>query len=198
MEENLLPDEIRKSRVTDLLGQGRFEDARAVLSELCRDDQRDVEIWFMYGAANAHLGRFDEVIATCHKALEIEPDYLPALNNLASALSAAGRHEEAATAFADVLRLAPDNPAVLNNYGRALVLAGRVDEARRVLENAVRSQPFYADAHYNLAALLEGAGEAAEALREYEQAIALKPGFASMVGDRLDKLRERVRGKTQG
>jgi len=194
--ENVLPDDIRKERAKDLLGQGRLEDARALLSELCRDDQRDVEIWFLYSTANAHLGRFEEVIMACRKAIEVEPDYLPAMNSLASALAALGRHAEAAVEFATILRLAPDNPMVLGNYGHALALAGRMEEAREALEKAVRTQPHYAEAHYNLAALLEQTGQSAQALSEYEQALALKPGLANLLGERLSRLREVVRGSS--
>lgn len=186
-----LPDNVRKERAKDMLGRGRLEEASSVLSELCREDQRDVEIWFLYSAANAHLGRFEEVITACRKALEIEPDYLPALNNIASALAAMGRHAEAAIEFATVLRLAPDNPAVLNNYGHALALSGRMEEARSALEDAVRLQPFYADAHYNLAILLEQLELPAEALREYEQAATLKSGLPG-IDERMAQLRQSI------
>jgi len=196
MTAEILPDDVRKGRAKELLGQGRIQDARALLFELCRADQRDAEIWLMYSAANAQLGRFEDVITACRKALEVAPDYLPALNTLASALAALGRHDEAAVEFATVLRHAPDNPAVLNNYGHALALMGRAEDARSALEKAIRIQPFYAEAHYNLAALLEGIGLPAEALNEFEQAIALKPGLANLLGDRLIRLREIVRGKS--
>lgn len=191
MTQEILPDEIRKERAKDFLAMGRLEDARELLSGLCRDDQRDVESWFMLSAVNGHLGHFEEVIAACRKALEIEPGYLPAMNNLASALAALGRHEEAAEAFAAVLELAPDNPNVLGNYGHALALAGRTDEARAALEKAVQVQPFYVEAHYNLAILLDQLGMSAEALREYEQTAALKQGLPG-VDDRMAKLRQMV------
>lgn len=188
MATDILPDDVRKERAKDLLSQGRLEEARALLSELCRDDQRDVETWFLYSAANAHLGRFQDVMTACRKALEIDPDYVPALNSLASTLAALGRHAEATVAFTNALQRAPDNPAVLNNYARALTLAGREHEARGVLENAIRIQPYYAEAHYNLAILLEQEGFKSDALREYEQAAALKPGLPGL-DDRLARLR---------
>lgn len=191
MVMDTLPDEVRKERAKNLLARGQLEEARALLSELCREDQRDVEIWFMYSAANAHLGQFEEVITACRKALEIEPDYLPALNNIASAFAAMGRHAEAAVEFATVLRLAPDNPAVLNNYGHALALSGRMEEARSALEDAVRIQPFYAEAHYNLAILLEQLALPAEALREYEQAATLKSGLPG-IDERMAQLRQSI------
>jgi len=190
---NLLPDDVRKGRAKDLLAQGRLEEARELLSELCRDDQRDIETWFLYSAANAHLGRFEDVITACRKALGLDPQYLPALNSLASALSTLGRHAEAVAEFNKLLRLAPDNPAVLNNYGHALALLGRAEEARAVLESAVRIQPFYAEAHFNLALLLELIGDTDAALREFEQAADLKPGLPG-IDERMARLRELVRG----
>jgi len=193
MSTNLLPDDVRKARAKDLLAQGRLEEARELLSELCGDDQRDVETWFLYSAANAHLSRFEDVIAACRRALEIQANHLPALNNLASAQAALGRHDEAAAGFATLLRLAPENPAVLNNYGHALALLGRADEARAALENAVRVQPFYAEAHFNLALLLEQTGHPDEALREFEKAAELKPGLPDIQG-RINRLQDALRG----
>lgn len=188
MSINEIPDEVRKSRAKDLLNQGRLENARSVLSELCRDDQRDIEIWSLYCTASGYLGRFEDVVSACHKMLEIEPDYLPALNGLASALSALQRFDEATEQFEKLLRLAPNNPAVLNNYGHSLVLMGRLVEARRALEEAVGIQPHYAEARFNLALLLEQTGQPEAALRQYEQAAALKPGLPG-IDERLNQIR---------
>ncbi len=193
---NLVPDAVRKERAKELLNLGRLDDARALLSELCRPDQGDVEIWFLLSTANGYLGRYEDVITACRQALKVEPAYLPAINNLASALAALGRQEEAAAAFANALQMAPDNPMILCNYGHALALSGRLSEARTALEAAVRIQPHYADAHFNLAVLLDQLGQPVNALNEYEQALTLRPGLANVIGDRLGKLQEIVRGKS--
>lgn len=190
MSANQPLDQPRKERAKDLLSQARLEDARELLSQLCREDQPDIEIWSLYIAANGYLGRFEDVVAACHKALAIETDYLPALNSLASALAALQRYDEAAVQFATLLSLAPDNPAILNNYGHTLFLMGRLEEARGALEDAVRIQPHYAEARYNLATLLEQSGQPADALREYEQAAILKPGLPGL-NDRINRLRNR-------
>lgn len=188
MSDNQALDQARKERAKDLLNQGRLEDARAVLAELCRDDQRNLEIWSLYIAANGYLGRFTDVVSACQKSLVIEVDYLPALNSLASALAALERYDEAAVQFATLLSLAPNNPAILNNYGHTLFLMGRLEDARSALEDAVRIQPHYAEAHFNLATLLEQTGETVEALRTYEQAAILKPGLPGL-NDRIERLR---------
>lgn len=194
MSTTQIPDDFRKGRAKDLLAEGRIEEARELLHELCQGDQSDAEIWFMYSAVNAHLSRFEDVIGACRKALGIQPDHLPALNNLASALAALGRHGEATMEFANLVRLAPDNPAVLNNYGHALALMGRGEEARTALESAVRIQPFYAEAHYNLAMLLEQIDRPDEALSEYEKAANLKPGLPD-IDNRMGLLRKIIQSK---
>lgn len=182
-------DSVRKNRAKDLLAQGRLEEARELLSELCRDDQNDVDIWFMHSAATAHLSRFEDTVASCRKALTLQPDHLPSQNNLASALAALGRHDEAAAEFEHLIRLAPDNPSVLNNYGHAMALLGRTQEARDALEKAVRIQPFYAEAHFNLAILLEETGFPNEALSACEKAAELKPGLPG-INDRMRRLKK--------
>lgn len=191
MFESQLLDQPRKERAKDLLNQGRLEEARALLVELCREDQRDTEIWSLYIAANGFLGRFADVIEAAEKTLQLEPDHLPTLNSLASAFAASQRYDEAATQFARLMQLAPDNPAILNNYGHTLFLMGRLDDARATLENAVRIQPYYAEAHYNLGILLEHCGFPEDALFAYEQAIALKPGLPGL-GERISRLRQRA------
>ncbi len=188
MSVNPSLDHAHKERAKGLLNQGRLENARELLAALCGEDQRDIEIWSLYIAANGYLGRFEDVVSSCRKVLEIEADYLPALNSLASALAALQRYDEAAVEFATLLRLAPDNPVVLGNYGHALFLMGRVAEARSALEDAVRIQPHYAEARYNLATLLEQSGHPEDALREYEQAATLKPGLPSL-NDRINRLK---------
>lgn len=193
MSNDQTPDSIQKGRAKDLLAEGRLEEARALLQELCRSEQHDVDIWFLYSAANAYLGKFDTVVEACRKALEIQPDHLHSLNNLASALASLGRLDEAAVEFAKLTQLAPDNAAVFNNYGHLLALLGRADEARTALENAIRLQPFYAEAHFNLALLLEQTGNPDAALAEYEKAANLKPGLPD-IESRMKRLRKVTQG----
>lgn len=194
MSTSQIPEHVKKQRAKDLLNQGRVEDARALLAELCSDDQRDIETWSLYSTANGYLERYEDVISACHKMLDIEPDYLPALNNLASSLAALGRYDESSSEFDKLMTLAPDNPAVLNNYGRGLVLMGRLVEARNVLEKAVQIQPHYAEARFNLALMMESLGEYAEALRHYEQVASLKPGTPGL-DERLSRMRELVQSE---
>lgn len=188
-------DQARKERAIDLINQGRLEEARELVSELCREDQGDIEIWSLNMTANGYLGRFEDVIQACHKMLEIEADHLLAMNGLASALAALGRYDEAVVQFASLLSLAPGSPEILCNYGHALFLMGRVEEARAALEEAVRIQPHYAQARYNLATLLEQSGLEADAMREYEMAATLKPGLPE-IDARMNRLRNR--GVTSG
>lgn len=180
MSVNELPDEVQKQRAKELLNQAQLEEARELLSVLCREDQMDIEIWSLFSTANGYLGRFEDVVSASQKALDIDANYLPALNSLASALTALGQHEQATVKFEELLQQAPDNPAILNNYGHNLFLMGHMEKAREVLENAVRIQPYYAEAHYNLGILYEQTDLPDKALSKYEQAANLKPGLPNI------------------
>lgn len=91
------------------------------------------------------LGRFDEAVDHCRRAIELNPDYPNAYNDLGAYLIELGRPGEAIT----WLRRA----AGFSNYccphyvhyqlGRALLLQARVTEARRELETSLSIRPNY-------------------------------------------------------
>jgi tetratricopeptide (TPR) repeat protein len=105
------------------------------------------------------------------KVLELEVDYLPALNSFASALAALGRYDEAVVEFEN-LRIAPDNPSILNNYGHALFLMGRLTR-RAILEQAASNRIRRSALQPGGAAGIDGT--VYRGVAEYEQAASLKP-----------------------
>lgn len=91
------------------------------------------------------LGRFREAIEHCRRAIELDPDYPNAYNDLGAYLVEVGRPGEAipwlrrAAAFSDYC--CPH----YSHYqlGRALLLQAKVPEARRELETSLSIRPNY-------------------------------------------------------
>jgi tetratricopeptide (TPR) repeat protein len=82
------------------------------------------------GWALLFLGRYNEAVAQCKKALELDPQSAFALGYMGEALVLAGRPAEAL----EVLRRAPDPPARIQaDIARALFGLGRRAEAVKVL-----------------------------------------------------------------
>ena len=64
-------------------------------------------------------GNFQGSIAAARRALELEPGYAEAHNNIAAGLASLGRWDEAIAAAREALRLRPDFPLARNNLAWA-------------------------------------------------------------------------------
>ena len=74
-------------------------------------------------------GKLDEAIPHFQRALQINPDYAEAHNNLGATLFQKGKVDEAIPHFQEALRIKPDYAHAESNLGNALFKKGKVDEA---------------------------------------------------------------------
>ncbi len=130
------------------------------------------------GAALQDDGRADDAVARYRRALEIQPDYVPAYNNLGVALRAGGHTDDAVRVYRDGLALRDDYPDLHYNLANALLALNRPDEAAEHLRKATAGTPDSAGAHNNLGTALAEKGQFAEAAVEFSVAVALDPTSA--------------------
>lgn len=130
------------------------------------------------GTALYEAGRFDDAVARYARALEIQPDYVPAFNNLGVTLRAAGRTDDAIRAYRDGLALRDDYPDLHYNLANALLAVNRPDEAADHLRKAAAGTPDSAGVYNNLGMALAEKGQLAAAAAEFERATLLEPGSA--------------------
>ena len=111
------------------------------------------------GDAYHAAGEDGKAFKCYEKAMAIDPDYLPALNNYAYFLSVEGRKLRKALAMsARTVAAEPDNPTYLDTYGWILHLQGRDSEAKSHFKHAmlygakesVVSMDHYAEVLYSL------------------------------------------------
>ncbi len=74
-------------------------------------------------------------------ALGIDPNYTPALYNLALVRTQLGGAGEAMDLYRKVLSIEPNNPNALYYLGILLVNNGKVDEGKQMLQRAVEINP---------------------------------------------------------
>jgi eukaryotic-like serine/threonine-protein kinase len=116
--------------------------------------------------------RFDEAIAKCRHALEIQPGYGVALNTLALSNSAAGRHDEAVRSAEQFVKHLSRTSHSLGLLGSVLAAAGRHDEARILLQEIQeRARAGYVSP-MPFAAIFTALGETDHAFAELERAYA--------------------------
>lgn len=158
-------------RAVQLYGQAIDRDARSAPAWAgLADAQSGLVSWHGAGldiarqalASAEHAIRLDSGLAGAHKALgfaravngdpegaasayvralELQPDYLDAANNLAIIHQAFGRYELAVELFASLPARPAEQAVVLGNLGEALLQLGAYDRAAELLAQAVEINP---------------------------------------------------------
>jgi tetratricopeptide (TPR) repeat protein len=104
------------------------------------------------------------------KALDIEPQFVPALINLADLYRAIGSDGEASALLQRAVEIAPDSANSNHAYGLYLVRSGKQDEALKYLETATRQQDASPRHVYVYAVALDSRGETEAAMKVIELA----------------------------
>lgn len=124
-----------------------------------------------------HAGNLVSARSECLRILDVDKNYLPAVDMLGKIAFHTGNIREAARHFLTVARLLPDAFQGHLNLGLANQALGRVDEALANFKSALRCAPHIADTHNHLANALRSCGRAVEAVDCYRNAIRLAPRF---------------------
>jgi tetratricopeptide (TPR) repeat protein len=134
-----------------------------------------------FDSAQHKLGHHDVdgAIAELEHALEIEPAFLEARNNLGTILYQNRRYEEAERRFREALSYQPGAYAPTVNLGGVLLNLKRPEEALAYNEDAVRQQPTDALAHSQLGITLATLRRFEDAEHHLLEAIRLDPGHFS-------------------
>jgi Flp pilus assembly protein TadD len=80
------------------------------------DARADAKAQVTFGISVAQKGLWKEALYRFEKAVEIDPTYAAAHNNLAIALEHQGKFREAERAYQKALQLDPDNVVIRQNF----------------------------------------------------------------------------------
>jgi Flp pilus assembly protein TadD len=95
------------------------------------DAQSDAQAQVKFGNEVARLGLWKEAIYRFQRAVDVDPTYAPAWNNLGIGYEHEGRMEEAREAYETALDLDPSNLTIETNYDLFLEVSDRVTEDSR-------------------------------------------------------------------
>jgi protein O-GlcNAc transferase len=129
-------------------------------------------------AAQFGLGKFDEALASAHRATSADGNSADAWLNWANALYALRRYGEALGGYDRAIALRPGDAQVWSNKGAALCDLNRLEEALAHHDRAIALDPTYAQGWTNKGLTLRKCGRHHEALAHHSHAIALKPDYA--------------------
>ena len=95
------------------------------------DAQSDAQAQVKFGNEVARLGLWKEAIYRFQRAVDVDPTYAPAWNNLGIGYEHEGRMEDAREAYETALDLDPSNLTIETNYDLFLEVSDRVTEDSR-------------------------------------------------------------------
>jgi tetratricopeptide (TPR) repeat protein len=133
--------------------------------------------WKMRGDALAEVSRWHEAVSCYERALDLQPAFAEAHNNLGNALVRVGRLEQALVCYRQVVQLAPNLAETHSNLSKVLLDLHRYDEAIASGRHAVKLNPRLAEGHANLGNALLDADQVREAVNCYHSALAINPAF---------------------
>ena len=133
--------------------------------------------WNNLGIVAAREGNTDEAIEYFLKALELNPEHVVALGNLASAYRQKKDLENARIVLERALRIDPDNAEI--NFSMGMVCAQSNDLARayEYLQKALAARPVFPEALDNLGIVYFLTGRPDEAKRSLEESIRVAPSY---------------------
>jgi len=136
--------------------------------------------WVNKGVSLGSLGRYEEAIHCCEKALALDPRNVNAWTNKGVSLNSLGRYDEALHCSDKALEIDPRNVNAWNNKGVSLNSLGRYDEAIRCCDKALELDPRYASAWTNKGNSLHFLGHDEDAIHCYDKALELDPRNATL------------------
>jgi Flp pilus assembly protein TadD len=126
-------------------------------------------------------GQYATAVKSLQRALELDPGYMKAHDNLGLCYEALGRFDEARRSWEEAIRLnaeqQPKSPWPSLNLGLLLTRLDRLDEAEARFRDSLAADPRFAPARYQLGITLEKKGRVQEATAEIEEAARLDPAY---------------------
>ena len=155
--------------------QGKFGDAETLLQKLADRFPDHALVWFNLGNVRRDQKRPTQAVDCYIKALQIDPGFVDARNNLGSALQALVRYEDAVREYRTCIAQAPDHMSARCNLASVLIDLGRFKEAEEVLHEVIQLAPDMSEARLFLGAALGHQGRLREALAQFRAAAQIEP-----------------------
>jgi predicted O-linked N-acetylglucosamine transferase (SPINDLY family) len=150
------------------------------------------EALYNRGIALAQLQDHGQALASCDRALALNPGNPACLYNRGISLAALGQHEDALASYDKALALTPNFASAWDNRGNVLRDMGKAAQALESYDKAIALAPDGFRAHYNRGNVLCDLGRPEQAVESYDRALAIQPHFSEAVASRAIALVNRA------
>lgn len=136
------------------------------------------------------LERIEEAIHHYLEAIDIQPDHIPSLNNLADAFEIIGQPGKSHEIFHYLVHIKPEDPLSHFNLGNFFLRNNQHVEAARCYEKTISLDKEFTDAYFNLAWILKEINAREVALGYAKEGLSLDSNHED-----LKKLVEELKNK---
>lgn len=150
----------------------------------------DPQALLLHGTHLLQNNRFGEGVAVLQRSLELAPDQVQALGNLAQGLGALHRYDDALAACDRALALVPDYAVAHCNRGNILNALGRPLDALAACTRAITLHADFVQAYCNRSNAWRMLKRPDMALKDIDRAVALAPKNVDLLCNRGNILRE--------
>ncbi len=134
-------------------GLGQTELARLVLGEALRRDPDRADLFLLQADIQMEQGSDVAAIQSLRDALNVDPNFVEALNNLGVLLHRARNDREAIRHLESAIQLRPDFAEAYLNLSNAYKGEGQLIEAEQALRRALEVRPSLGQAYFGLGLL---------------------------------------------
>ena len=177
-----LDERSRFTLVMSYVVLGRQDWARPELETLTKAAPRNPLYLYWVARLDYDDGQYADAVEGLLRAIELDPGFMKAHDNLGLCYEALGRSDEAIRSFEEAIRLnresQPRSPWPALNLGLLLTRLDRLDAAAARFREAARDDPGFPQAHYQLGLVLDKTGRGQEAIPELQEAARLDETYA--------------------
>ncbi len=137
--------------------------------------QTSAQILFAQGKQARRAGNLLQAQACFEEAIQLQPNFVPAYNNLGNLFQVQGEIAKAIKTYQQALTLAPNLPALHCNLASLWQTQGDRDLAITGYQKSIDLDPNFWLAHYNLGKIFAADGDLSVAISAYQSALKINP-----------------------
>jgi tetratricopeptide (TPR) repeat protein len=168
------------------MARGEGDQALATAYRSIENNPKNVAAYFFAGTMEELRGRPQKAEEVYRNALQIDPNYGPAANNLAYLMLENGESPEIALSLARIARQKmPDSASAADTLAWASYQHGLYDVAVDLLQEALQKAPDNATYHYHIGMVYHKQKNTPAARKQLQRTLQLNPNFPE-----ADKIRK--------
>jgi len=147
----------------------------SIYQKIAKKYPKEKQAYYVLGVFDREYGYFDKAVEELNKALELDPDYGEAHNDLGYTYLDMGNFENAIEHFKKYASLNPGDANPLDSTAEAYFLMGRLDESISKYKEALEIKPDFYDSYYKIGYIYALKEEPSEAMKWFDKSIAMSP-----------------------